>query len=107
MIESSAQADSGLKAMIGIGTASIMLSVGLLPNYIPKIPATDKMYLYEYTWENPCTYLLKNESMPQVLSLFDTDSLVEIPIVKTIEVSYNQPVRLKFKCVEDEKGFIS
>ncbi len=107
MIESSGQTDLGLKNMIGIGTASIMLSIGLMPNHIAKIPAADKMYSYECTWENPCTYLLKNESMPKVLSPFDMDSVVEIPIIKTIEVSYNQPVKLKFKCVEDEKGFIS
>ena len=35
------------------------------------------------------------------------EPVVELKKIQTVKVSFNKPVRLKFKSVEDELGFIS
>ena len=80
MVESSSSTGSVIKTMIGIGTASMIMSLSIQPTYTPKLPTNDKKYIYECTTalKNPCEYLLKNEIMLKVLNQLDTGPAIEI-----------------------------
>ena len=81
MVESSSSTNSAIKAMIGIGTASMILSLSMQPNYEPKTLTKENMYSYECTSENPCDYFLKNEVMPKAIEKFDLELEPEVKIV--------------------------
>ncbi len=106
MEELSPQSNSFLKTACFVGTASI-LSLSILPNSEAQIPLNNYNCNYEQVLEAYDCYKLKHEIMPQMLKQLEAEPVIEIPITRAIEVTYNKPNRLEFTSVEDEEGFIS
>lgn len=104
------QTYSTLKTFVGlglIGTASILSSpyVATAPNH--ETALNSYSYAHECTAEYPCTYQLRNELMPNMVIDNVVEPVVELQKAKSVKVSFNKPVKLKFKSVENELGFIS
>lgn len=104
------QTYSTLKTFVGlglIGTASILSSPYAANGPNNEAALHSYSYAHKCTAEYPCTYQLRNELMPNMAVDNAVEPVVELQKTQSVKVSFNKPVRLKFKSVENELGFIS
>jgi len=105
MVESSSPTNSVCKMAIGIGAASL-ISLNLMPDPMPEVYYDSYAYSYECTSKNQCFYQLKHETMQYLLNQNEMEPIIDVPVVKTMKVRFNNPKRLEFYSIEDEKGFL-